>query len=214
MRKGLTPERVVAAALDLVAERGADALTLRAVARSLDVDPAAIYRHVADHDTLLRMVADRALAPVLDGVDLSGPWRDVVQVVCTRLRRALLAQPGAARLAADAPTRLPNEQRISAALFDALTRAGLDPDAVAVAYHACIELAVGSAVIDAPIAALDGRTRAATYRRWRAAYGDHPVAPHLYRGTAEERFADAIRLLIDGLRPAVEPTRVAAHSGR
>ncbi|HMD23653.1 MAG TPA: TetR family transcriptional regulator [Streptosporangiaceae bacterium] len=44
---------VLAAALRLADERGLAAVTMHAVARSLDVTPMALYRHVADKDALL-----------------------------------------------------------------------------------------------------------------------------------------------------------------
>jgi AcrR family transcriptional regulator len=49
---------LVEAALRLIAEHGAQALTLRAAARAAGVSPAAPYRHFADKEALLAAVAE------------------------------------------------------------------------------------------------------------------------------------------------------------
>ena len=48
---------LVAVALELLQTGGPDAVTLREVARRLEVSPAAIYRHFADRDALLAEIA-------------------------------------------------------------------------------------------------------------------------------------------------------------
>ncbi len=86
--------------------------------------------------------------------------------------------------------------------------AGFRAPAAAKAYHSLIELTVGSAAIDAAVAGLPGDERAATYERWRDDYAaldaaEYPalraVSPQLYRGTADDRFADALDLMLAGL---------------
>jgi AcrR family transcriptional regulator len=49
----------VSAALDIARSEGPDAVTLRELARQLDVSPAAIYRHFPDRDAILAEVARR-----------------------------------------------------------------------------------------------------------------------------------------------------------
>ena len=53
MSKGLTRQRIVAAALELLDEEGIDRLTVRALAQRLDVKPPALYWHVRDKQELL-----------------------------------------------------------------------------------------------------------------------------------------------------------------
>ncbi len=60
--KGLTRDAVVRAALDLVAERGMDALTIRGVASRLGSSPMSVYNHTADRDDLLLGMLEAALA--------------------------------------------------------------------------------------------------------------------------------------------------------
>ena len=60
--KGLTRAAVVRAALDVVEERGLDALTIRAVAKRLGSSPMSVYNHAADRDDLLVGMLEAATA--------------------------------------------------------------------------------------------------------------------------------------------------------
>ncbi len=86
-----------------------------------------------------------------------------------------------------------NEFALTETVLGHLRRAGMDDDRAALAYHALIELTVGSAALDAPMAALDDAERRRRYRAWRTTYASldetlFPVsvsiAPALYQGTA------------------------------
>ena len=106
-----------------------------------------------------------------------------------------------------------NEFALTEVLLGQLHLAGLDAARVALAYHALIELTVGSAALDAATAALAAEPRSERYASWRRAYAalderSHPAsvatASHLYVGSAEDRFRYALDRLLDGiaLRPA------------
>lgn len=63
-RAGLTRPQVLAAARDLLAERGLAALTMRALAARLSVAPNALYSHVAGKEALVDDLLDDALGRV------------------------------------------------------------------------------------------------------------------------------------------------------
>jgi AcrR family transcriptional regulator len=208
----LTRPAIVGAAATLVEQGGPSALTMKALGHALGTDPSAIYRHVADKGELLRAVGDRLLDAVVDGLPGRRRWDDVVRTTCRRLRAALMAQPELAALARDAPTRQPNELRLTETLLAALAAGGFDPARAAGAYHALIEVTVGAATIDGAVAALPAAERRATYAEWRRAYRGLPrdrypasraAAPFLYRGTADQRFALTVDALLDGLLATV-----------
>ena len=169
----------------MIADSGSDAFSLRALAKRLGVDPAAIYRHYADLEELLRAVGDLGLAPAVTRISITAdPVADARRLLL-RLRRALLASRVAAQFTMHGPTRLDNEVRITETLLDACERAGLGPDEVVVAYHVLIEYTVGSAALDAPLAS-DRAARGATYKRWREDYlqldpAQHPAIHHYAR---------------------------------
>ncbi len=204
----LSRERIVEAAVDLVARHGAEHLTVRSLGEALGCDPTALYRHFRNVDDLHRAVGDHFLSDVDIAQRPREGWRAAVKRMCIELRAAQLRQPRLAALVHAAPTRLGNELAFTEALFRELRRGGFRAPAAAKAYHSLIELTVGSASIDAAMAALPVAERTATYEQWRSDYAalddaEFPsvraVAPQLYRGTADDRFEDALDLMLTGL---------------
>lgn len=58
MTKKSTAERIAAAARKLLDRQGAEAVTMRRVAKAVSITPMALYRHFADRDGLLNALAD------------------------------------------------------------------------------------------------------------------------------------------------------------
>ncbi len=205
----LSRDRICDAALSMLTKDPAQSIGLRELGEYLGVDPTAIYRHFSDKDDLLREVGDRALAPAIRGlVPTEDPLADLTQL-CLALRKTLLRNPVALNLTSIGPTRHENELRITEVMLDALLRAGLDEHAAVVAYHVLIEYTLGSALLDAPLAA-QGSGRARTYRQWRADYSaldsdEYPasvrVARQLYP-PSDQVFLIGLRTLITGLTTA------------
>lgn len=203
----LSRDRIAEAAATIVADDGADALSARRLGAVLGCDPSAVYRHFRTMDELRRVVGDLVLGDVDVERRADDAWSDSIERVCVSLRNVLLARPNLSSLVQGAPTRLPNEVRITEAILGALLRGGLAPADAAAAYHALVEYTIGSAVIDAEVHSLDGTSPAVTYERWRNDYralgGEAPaiaaVAAHLYRGDASTRFVHGLSALLAGL---------------
>ncbi len=119
---------VVEAATAILDNYGIADLTMRRLARELNVSPGALYWHFANKQQLLGAVADRILEPVGDG---PGGWRDRVAAICRRLRDALLSHTDGAELvsASFAAGQSEAMARILARLADAAADAGVDPHA-------------------------------------------------------------------------------------
>jgi AcrR family transcriptional regulator len=220
----LSREAIVAAATALVEDEGPDALTLRSLGLAIGADPSAVYRHLTDKDELLRAVGDHLLRDVVHDLPGGRAWDDVARTLCLRLRTALMARPHLAELARWAPTRQPNELRLTEVLLGALRSGGFDPAGAAAGYHALIELTVGAATIDGGAATGQPAADRSSYAAWRRVYAGLPaddfphsrvVAPHLYRGTAGDRFAFALDALLRGLAAAnpKAATLVPTHYG-
>ncbi len=204
----LSRRSIIAAGALLVREHGVAALTVRRLGEALGCDPTALYRHFATMADLEREVGDRFLRSVDVRVRDGDDWRATVRRICVKLRRVQLRQPRLAALVSAAPTRLANEMRITEALLRELKRGGFSNDQAATAYHALIELTVGSAAIDAPLAAQPAAIRRRIYNDWRREYAELSpakspasvaVAEHLYLGSADSRFEAALDLLLDGI---------------
>ena len=82
-RAGLTHARVLAAARELLAESGFEALTMRSLALRLDVSPNALYSHVESKTALI--------ADVLDGLLMMTEenWGDKREELAELLRSAV-----------------------------------------------------------------------------------------------------------------------------
>ena len=66
----ITRETVLAAALEIIDRDGADALSMRRLARALDRDPVVLYRHAPNKAALLDGVAETVLAQLrVDSAD-------------------------------------------------------------------------------------------------------------------------------------------------
>lgn len=177
VRTRLNRDVICRAAQELLVAGDADSFSLRALGDHLGVDPTAFYRHFSDKEDLLREVGDRALAPATKGFISTENPADDIRRLCLALRRALLKNQVALSITSQGPTRHVNELRITEILLDALIRAGLDDKHAVLAYHVFIEFTVGSAALDAPLAA-NAADRRATYQRWRADYRELPAAEY------------------------------------
>jgi AcrR family transcriptional regulator len=203
----LSPDIIVTAAIDVIAATGSEQFSVRRLGEALDADPTAIYRHFRSKDELLRAIGDRSLAGLVDDLPTT-PWRDCIRELCIRIRAANLAQPALASLVRGAPPRHHNELLITEVILAKLRGAGFDTFAAARAYHAVIELTIGSAAIDSTLASMPPLEREQVYEEWRSDYAslDAKAFPHsvesarsLYPETADDRFAYALDRLLDGL---------------
>jgi AcrR family transcriptional regulator len=150
-RAGLTRDRVLDAATDLLVERGAAALTMRAVAQRLGVAPNTLYSHVADKTELVDGVLDRVLAQV----EAPPPGRDSDPVAALHrlmssahdvlLRHPALVPAFLTRQGA----RGANAQRLGVVVLEHLAAAGVTGDAAREALRVLIVYTIGFAAFDA-----------------------------------------------------------------
>ncbi|MGH3682571.1 MAG: TetR/AcrR family transcriptional regulator, partial [Natronosporangium sp.] len=95
-RAGLTPERVVDAALAIVDDAGADRLTLARVAERTGVATPSLYKHVPGLPGLHRLVRLRVLAEVdetLRAATLGRAGPDALRALATAYRDYLRSHP-------------------------------------------------------------------------------------------------------------------------
>src|SRR5213080_3195977 len=104
-QRGLTRDRLVGAALELVNEEGLDALSMRALADRLEVKAASLYWHVRDRRELLELLAES----ILEGVArprARATWRQTVLALTDALRSRVQAQKDANRILLEVPDAL------------------------------------------------------------------------------------------------------------
>ena len=96
---GITIDRVVATAFDVLQAGGLAKLSTRAIAAELDVSMNTVVWHIRTKDRLLELMAEAILGEV-DLGDLPGGWREQATELLQRLRRAMLGHRDGAALVA------------------------------------------------------------------------------------------------------------------
>src|ERR1039457_5603895 len=102
----ITRDVVLAAALEIIDRDGADALSMRRLARALDRDPMILYRHAPNKAALLDGVAETVLAQLR--VDSADPdWAGQLREAGRRYRALALAHPHVVPLIVTRPSCQP-----------------------------------------------------------------------------------------------------------
>ena len=144
---GLTIERIVGAAIDLVDTEGLPSLTVRRLARDLRTGSASLYRHVASREELLVLMVDQVLGEIrLPDADLPGRRR--VELLAGELRRVLMGHEALLPALTAAPLLGPNAMRGAEQGLDGLLAAGFEPGAAVPAYLALIDFVLGTVYFD------------------------------------------------------------------
>lgn len=156
-RRSLSHAQVVGAALEAIDEGGPEALSIRAVAARLGVNPNAVYTYVASRSALEREVVERVFGET-DLDLLTGPaprWRERITGYARSLRAGVLRHPPVATLMMTAPMDGPSAVLIGERLIAALRDGGLSLDDAARGTYALIVQVVGFVALE--VAETDGR---------------------------------------------------------
>jgi AcrR family transcriptional regulator len=178
---------VVAKATQLLDDYGIADLTMRRLARELNVSPGALYWHFADKQELLGAVADRILVPASAAVDHAS-WSRRVVGLGTALRDALLSSTDGAELvsASFAAGKSERMTEILAELTDAATEGGIDASHADLAARTVLYYVLGFTA--------DEQSRL----QWDAA-GALVDGQSVLTANPNARFAFGLKLLVDGI---------------
>ncbi|MFH9178463.1 TetR/AcrR family transcriptional regulator C-terminal domain-containing protein [Streptomyces albogriseolus] len=204
-RAPLDRRRVADTALTLLNEVGLDGLTLRAIARELDVKAPALYWHFKDKQALLDEMATEMFRRMTDGVE-PGPdegWRERLLRSNRVLRRTLLAyRDGAKVFSGTRFTGLEHAEHQEAGLR-LLTSAGLTLAQAARALQTTFLYTLGFVAEEQGVEPMPGERREGFDVEARARLmADHPLAaeagPALF-GDYDEHFEEGLALIITGI---------------
>ncbi|HEY3947269.1 MAG TPA: TetR family transcriptional regulator [Solirubrobacteraceae bacterium] len=126
----LTRDRVLDAAFAVAEHGGLEQLSMRLLARELDVSPMALYRHVANKDDLLDGLVERLLDQ-LQLPDDSLAWDQRLRILATELRALAHRHPGLFGLLLRRRAVGADATRVREAALRALRDGGLDPETAA-----------------------------------------------------------------------------------
>ncbi|MET9657145.1 helix-turn-helix domain-containing protein [Streptomyces sp. NPDC006510] len=212
----LSERLIVETALRLVAEHGAEALSVRRLGAALGADPSALYRYFRNTDALLLALADELIGRAQEGWTATGDWRADLRAIGLRIHASYRSNPQAALLAVHRTTGRPHEIRAVGTILGIL-RSGGFPDALAVRiYHAFVDQALAFAAQDAAALALPKKAQEADAEVWHAVYGRLSPDTHsniaaafplLAADMRDSGYPFALELMLDAvavLRPATD----------
>ncbi|MEW1953159.1 TetR/AcrR family transcriptional regulator C-terminal domain-containing protein [Terrabacter sp. NPDC080008] len=216
---GLSRERIVDAAIQLIDADGVTALTMRRLGSSLQVEAMSLYRYVNGREDLLEAVVDA----LVDSVEVPPPgrlqpvdgWQAFLQVLAHDVRRLALEHPAAFPLIATrhpaAPWLRPplRSLRIVEAFLEGLRARGFTDDQAVRAYrtftsfllgHLLLESAMQGADMSPVEEPLDEGDAALPNRDESLDLGHYPsltrLRPRLTEDHAEEEFEAALEHLL------------------
>ncbi|WP_208613423.1 TetR/AcrR family transcriptional regulator [Amycolatopsis tolypomycina] len=203
-RPAVPLDRILATALQLVDEEGAEALSMRSLAQRLESGTATLYRHFGNRATLVTQVIDRVFGEIeLDSRALAElSWDEACQAVARAMFDTLGRHRKVAPLLIEQTPTGPNAMALRERCLAVLLDGGLPPSVAARAYATLARYVLGFAIQLA--GAGDGAEQErASARFHELPEGEFPatraVADSLPVPLADE-FAFGLDLIVAGLR--------------
>ena len=123
----LDRQQIIAATFDLLREGGLDGLSMRKLAKRLDVQGATLYHHFASKRVLLDHIVEELLAPSWRNPLPGEDWRAWMLAISTLTRDGMLScKDGAILCAGGAPTGSERSQRLVQTTYQPLLEVGFD----------------------------------------------------------------------------------------
>jgi AcrR family transcriptional regulator len=208
-RPQLTPQRVVAEALAVIAEDGIQALTMRSLAARLGVVPGALYHHVGNKQQLHDLVLDSVLAEVDVHLDPSLAWTEQLKVLAQQLRQVLEDHPGVATILKTRDPLGPHSLALAEAFLSPLQTAGFGDRDAGLAFFLLVDYTIGFAVSSPATSVNEQRVRDHAIRSqlhqfFRSLPPDRfpalvALGEHVWVDNRSERFTAGLQVLADGL---------------
>jgi AcrR family transcriptional regulator len=197
---------IVDAAMGLVGEHGAAALSVRRLGAALGCDPTAVYRYFASMDDLMLAVADRLIAQALERYRPAGDWKENLRSLARGTYQAYLAHPRVAVVVAARVTGGEHETRIIDLVLGQLRAAGFEGEQAVRLYRSLGDCILAFGAADADYLARPVGERESDARRWRDAYGavdaaEYPnlaaLGPLVVEHAGMDTFESVLALLLD-----------------
>lgn len=197
-RRGfLSVTAITREAREIAETEGLEQVSMRAVSVRLGCTPRALYRHVADKEALLELVADSAFADLAEPrADV--PWEEAFLEYFTAMRGLLVEAPAVALIIAQLPVAGTNFRRHADSLVALMTDAGFPGPVAVEAVMALAFYTLGASLPGTGDTLLDAHRRLreslpadelASFQRVAPDFADHAAAEH---------FRSALRHLIRG----------------
>jgi AcrR family transcriptional regulator len=206
LRRPLSVERIVSAAMALTDREGLAAITIRRLAAELDASPMALYRHLASKDDVFDLLVDAAYAEITLPEHGSGEWRRDLGHAARTMRAAVNRHPWLVARLAEGPCLGPHALAHQEFCLAALDGLGLDISAMMSIVGMLSGYAINAAQFESAEAELNRRSGGSEHERQVAAgpYIERVVLasgqyPMLARWVREGEYADPDQLFELGL---------------
>jgi AcrR family transcriptional regulator len=199
-RPALPLDRILAAAIELVDEQGADALSMRSLAQRLGSGTATLYRHFASRSELVALLVDRMIGETDVQAVTSLPWQQACMSFAQSMFDALGQHGNVASLLIGHVPVGPNALARRELVLSVLLDNGFAPAVAAHAYATVSRYVLGFAIQhstatddhDAELSAAFHQLDPGRYPATVAVADDLPVP-------LEEEFVFGLRLIVAGL---------------
>ncbi|MES3636431.1 TetR family transcriptional regulator [Mycobacterium intracellulare] len=179
---------IVAAAIEILRERGLDGISMRSVANRLGVTPPPVYARIGNKDALINAVANHLLIDLAPPLRDGESWPDYARRWADQLR-ARLSDTSDSRLFLQ--VKRPAYLEASRPLLKSMRRDGLSPDMAVRACRILTWATVGFVAMDHP-------PQTTSTRRPGRLSGSDPAG--VTPDEVDELFALHIEYLIEGIR--------------
>jgi AcrR family transcriptional regulator len=125
--RSLSREEIVAAAIKVADAEGAEAVSMRRIARELNAGAMSLYWHVSSKEDLLDLMLD-AVEGEQEYPDLTGDWRTDVQAVAVDMRAVLIRHEWVMDFIGGRPPLGPNTLRNLEHLLTIVGQLGIDTE--------------------------------------------------------------------------------------
>ena len=209
LRRPLTRDRIVDAALRLVDSGGLDAVSMRSVAEALGTGPASLYAHVSGKEELLSLLIERLAGEMHLPEPDPERWQEQIKELVREMHSVLLAHRDLARASMGNIPLGEGALRVSDRMIEILTLGGLPKQVIAYAVDLLPLYAVATAYEQSLFNERTSTAEGARYFEEVDAYfaalpADRfphmaALAPELAQGDAGERFEFGLDVLVAGL---------------
>ncbi|WP_344527822.1 TetR/AcrR family transcriptional regulator C-terminal domain-containing protein [Streptomyces albiaxialis] len=204
----LDPDQVVRTALTLLDEVGLEGLTLRRLARELDVQAPALYWHFKNKQSLLDEMAT-ALQRELDETgghpEPGAPWQDWFSEMFRHLRRGLLRHRDGAKVFGGTRLTGTGHAARQEEHLRLMTAAGFTPGAAARAFFIAYTFTMGFVIEEQAVHPMPGERTPGYDVEERAARlaPEHPLAAAVsgdfFGDDYDARFEEGLRAVVAGV---------------
>jgi AcrR family transcriptional regulator len=220
VRRPLTRERVLRAAIKLADQGGIDGLSMRKLGQELGVEAMSLYNHAANKDDILDGIVELVVSEFV--MPTGDDWRAALRASQIGTHDVLVRHPWAASLMLSETRVRPARLRFMDSILGCLRSAGFSPDMTHHAYHAldshlmgftlwAVQMSTGMARLPRSVSGFLEALDADAYP-WLAEHIEQHLRPTAEDGEGE--FAFGLDLLLDGLEALLDPGVRVGAAGR